>query len=317
MRAKTSLLTALLVTVTLSAAHAGNGVLLPQCEGDNCKTPNMGLGASPPSTAKDNNVAAPSPATEQSKAAKLFNSITNALPSLGLTPSSKTAPNPPASKTADTPQQPASLAPGGNIAPGVMTEQQKMSDLMKMMNMNPDALRPKFDDPRVQKIYEEDQRRKIKPPLVLSEIEMTSNRPQKKHPNSVVISVNSSYMWGADDVGKINKSLGYQPNQISANCQLRLDGKISTTDGLQTAKIYASQANTVSFSGALQAVSFIAHAVCSPPPNLPQTGTIITRIGKKYGVQLAQPINCSLPERVMKSIEVQYMGDGSAECKFN
>ena len=109
------------------------------------------------------------------------------------------------------------------------------------------------------------------------------------------VSVEPSYMWGANDVSMVRDYLGYDGSQIAAHCQLELDGVITAATTGGTQNVMAGRTANVLFSGALSDVRFMPRAVCDPPAQIPQTGMLLTRVGTQYAVQLGAWVSCPAP----------------------
>lgn len=324
MRVWAFLFLAILFAISASGAYADDKVLLPACESDNCSSPNLGLNTGADPAANKDSVAAPKP----SLTSRIITSISNALPNLGLSPSSKPkqetpAPNATPTKRSTTAKSVLSgkdLSPGGTISPDYVSEEQRMNDLMRAVSVSPEDVRPNLSDPTVKKLYDEQQRLNDRPPLIINDIDpvtFTDDKVSDKYPNNLKIAVAPGYVWGSDDVDHISSILGYKANQIPSRCQLRLDTKLSTNDGLFLTNVYAGQQGSLAYRGDPQAISFVARAVCETPSGtLPSSGQIINRVGNKLGVQLRNTVTCTTPSSTTATLEVQYMGDGTSECKL-
>ncbi len=137
---------------------------------------------------------------------------------------------------------------------------------------------------------------------------------------TMTVAVDSTYTWGVEDLKAINKALGYPPQQVPQNCQIRLT--IKATGGspmAASAKILAGQKGTLYVSDAPQGLTFTSSAVCKPPVGgVPHSGVIIYRSGTKYVVQLPIPGACDAPSNraSLTTAALRFNGDGAVTCAF-
>lgn len=303
----------LLVNVQATAANLG---LTPSCSGNDCSGgANYGL------VPKDSNVTQPDTTDRNSSSDSSQNlglapdtaAAQESQTSSSLQPSTSTLPTIDLKNTGKT-----TLTPGGTVSGETIDKQSKMDDFIRATGLTQQNPSANIDYPPIKKYMEEQARNKIKPPLILEDHDFSENPAlQKDLPYTLAIGMAANYMWGASDVKQINERLGYNAQQIPANCQLRIDGFLSTNKGHYHAITYAGQATTVKYEGVIQDVHLVPSAVCNTPRGtLPQTGGILRRVGDKLAVQLLNRINCKLTRKSMSTIEVVYNGDNGGTCSY-
>jgi hypothetical protein len=273
----------IIVFSVVTAAHASS-VLVPSCDGENCSS---NLGLMPPSATKDkpapSNADKPSSTDKPADEAKAPTQEGTILPS---TPSAK--PSAPKPKNV-------AITPGGALA----------KDKAPPPNKNPG------------KTIAEYQKSFARPPTILSDHDDTLISSKVSREKNLPIALDAAYMWGSNDVRRINEALGYEPKQIPEHCQLRIDTRITSDKGLFSGIVYAGQNSNASYNGAPKSIMFRPRAVCDAPGQLPQTGGILSRVGNKLSVQLGSGFNCAPSEAPPSAITIKYKGDSSVECKYN
>lgn len=220
---------------------------------------------------------------------------------------------------------PVAITPGGKLAPRVYTKEEAL--LAKLVANAP----KKQLDPRIQQamaMAREDQRQRAeknaRDPLILADLNMEPyDGPFLK--KSVPIGLAAEYIWGREDIKRITESLGYEEQEIPANCQVRLNTYLETDSAMKSYRLslYSNTQRTIRYDGVVKSMSATPIAVCYKPKKaLPRKGDILFRISDKYGVSLS-PGNCAAPARDPKTqsedpegILMTYKGDGKVECAF-
>ncbi|MGE4350960.1 MAG: hypothetical protein AB7E52_02090 [Bdellovibrionales bacterium] len=143
--------------------------------------------------------------------------------------------------------------------------------------------------------------------------------------DSLGISVQPGYIWGAKDADLITEYFGYEGDLIPQNCQIRLDLTLHTDDGedMYNVTLMAGENETVPYAGVLQSVEARPYAVCNRPAgDLPLTGHIIFDYRGKLAAMLSKAScdvvmqSSSSKPKPPSSVVVQYVGDSKVSCTF-
>jgi len=307
----------------VSSAAFATSVLVPECDGGNCSKPNYGL----------------VPGITEKKAGDAPENKPVEVPAVtGNEPVSQQTAKEEAPyderKDYKTEQQlntaggasaNVKITPGGDVSKEAGAENAKMQEFMRAAGIGQQsrvpANLPKDLQEKLQEYLEQKAREKIKPPLIINDIPLSPEDASvfDSLPGSLSVSVGQRYMWGAKDVELIKEAFGYDGRQIPANCQLRMDGVLDTTDGLYSVIVYSGQRSVAKYGGIINKVRFVPRAVCNVPSGpLPQNGSIITRVGDKLSIQLTDWVNCGAAAGGNSGfLDVQYEGDGKGVCRYN
>ncbi|MFA6279737.1 MAG: hypothetical protein WC612_02960 [Bdellovibrionales bacterium] len=228
------------------------------------------------------------------------------------------------SYSAITPKGPVAISPGGNVAPESMTEEQLAAQKIFGKNLpqqsSPPSKMMQFAQ-KIRKSIEDQQKKDVRPPLFLDEIEPTP-LDDSAYKAAIDVTVAPTYLWGEEDIQLLERSLGYDAKTIPQNCQVRLDATVNTsnTDAPYAGQIFSGQQKKIKYNGEFQQASFKARAICNPPKELPPNAGIITRSGDKYSILLTGGSSCA-PEKktayaTVGTLTAQYVGNGKVACQF-
>jgi hypothetical protein len=262
-------------------------------------------------------------------------STTPATTNLGIAPK-KTAPAPTDVPTPIQPPlqpqvaQPApafeqTITPGGQLAPSANAGPANLGEteiraMMRQAGITDDAtnITPEQQQRLQQLIAAQTQQLYQRPPMLIDEPQIPE--PPEAYlsalPNSLAIAVSPKYVWGTSDVDSVQASLGYAPQQIPANCQLRIDTQLLSERDMTMRNVYSGQQTILRYSGTPKSINLIPKAVCNTPAQLPQSGRPIIRNGKMLIVILTGIASCQVPPAAAKSLEIQYFGDGKVNCNY-
>lgn len=324
-----SLILLIFVAISPIDAMARTKILLPSSDtgNDDSNTPNLGLiprapapqvgdmgsttEAAPvpvPSVQNDSNCDVSGKCGKASNSAAIV-STTNPIPS-GITPGGKLAP---ANNAAVGDQQKQS---NQTAAKGILPKAPANATQQKAYSYQPAPRAPIF----INEQPEIDMKGAIEniKAIISQNPETSSTYLNMQLNNNINIAVSPEYLWGPNDVEIIGKIFGYAPNQVAANCQLRIRNQMKTDKGFYTSKVFAGQQKRLDYDGEFREISTMPTAVCNVPKGpLPQNGGVITRIGDKYSIIIGKPVTCSRGQKNVVSLEIKYNGDSDASCRFN
>lgn len=241
------------------------------------------------------------------------------LPNVAPTQPSTTAPQSPAATNPTV-----AITPGGTVAPataqpGIMSEAEMQAMMRQAGIVDPTKEPTPEQQNRLQQLIQKKYAQQFARPTTVMDEPTTPELPeiyQRTLPSSLNIAVAPRYVWGASDVAAIENQLGYSPQQVPANCQLRQDVQISSPRSVSQHRIFSGQQMNVKFAGNIESMTLMPKAVCTPPKDLPQTGGVVMRSGKLYVVMLSGISTCPPPDAKAKALEIQYLGDGKVNCVY-
>ena len=212
------------------------------------------------------------------------------------------------------------ITPGGTVAKGVLTDQEKLMNRLLANGTQPAAVKPRnaYEQKIQDYVKAQEESRKSDPTFIDDmPILMDANA---QYPASLNISLSPNYFWGTNDIQLIERVLGYNAQTIPSQCQLRLRATVETNQGVASFRsdIHTGRNETIGYAGLVKSISLRPYAVCNPPRSLPRNGGIIMRTGDKYTLQLMGMGSCSPApnQSIGRTLEIQYMGDSKVTCKF-
>lgn len=302
MRATLTLLTALLLVASTVSAQ---NVLVPSSKdttnSTNSATPNLGL---LPKKVEPAQVQPPEAQQPTLQAA------TQATPPLSQAPIQPT------------------ITPGGSLAPaenGVSSTTGSLSEaevrtMMQQAGITDNAtnITPEQQQRLQQLIEVRVQQLNQRPPTIIDEPQLLE-LPESyaaNLPNALAVALSPKYVWGINDAQSIQGALGYVPQQIPSNCQLRIDTQLLADRDVVMRSVFSGQQSNLRYSGSIRSLNLLPKAVCNAPAQLPQSGRPIMRNGKMLIIPLTAFSSCPLPPATAKALELQYLGDGKVNCNY-
>jgi hypothetical protein len=133
-------------------------------------------------------------------------------------------------------------------------------------------------------------------------------------PNSLMIAIGGSSLFGAADVKNISKELGLSRDQISSACLLTVGGLMQTDKNSYILDGGASTQYTVRYEGMIQNYLLVGNALCTAN-NIPPGSGFLAEMGGRYIIPLKQ-IKCPPPTRQVSSLTITYDGSGTSKCAY-